>query len=96
MECKGCGKRYMHQRHYPDRRIRPIVLTMISSGIRLGAWDNLRWRDVEPMVSGDQAVVAAMMTVYDEEPDEYATFVSYEAYQALKEWIDYRMQAGKK
>jgi hypothetical protein len=28
---------------YPDRRIKAIVYTMASCGIRLGAWDYLRW-----------------------------------------------------
>lgn len=29
---------------YPDRRIKPIVYTMASSGMRLGASDYLRWK----------------------------------------------------
>lgn len=29
---------------YPDRRIKPIIYTMASSGIRLGAWDYLQWK----------------------------------------------------
>jgi hypothetical protein len=34
---------------YPDRRIKPVVYTMTSGGIRLGAWDYLRWRHMSPV-----------------------------------------------
>lgn len=51
---------------YPDRRIKPIVYTMVSSGIRLGAWDYLRWRHVSPIYhngNGDDDLVAAKIMV---------------------------------
>jgi len=35
---------------YPDRRMKAIICTMASSGIRLGAWDYLHWEDVEPIM----------------------------------------------
>ena len=34
---------------YPDRRIKAIVLTMASAGLRLGAWDYLKWGNVIPI-----------------------------------------------
>ncbi len=34
---------------YPDRRIKPIIYVMASSGIRLGACDYLRWGHIKPV-----------------------------------------------
>ena len=39
---------------YTDRRIKPIVYTMVSSGIRLGAWDYLKWKHVIPIFNDDE------------------------------------------
>jgi hypothetical protein len=56
------GKRYANDRiptleevrkivEYPDRRIKPIVYTMCSSGIRLEAWSYLRWKHITPILN---------------------------------------------
>ncbi len=79
---------------YPDRRIKAIVYTMTSSGIRLGAWDYLRWGNVRP-IEKDGEVVAAKIIVYAEEDEEYFSFISKEAYHALKEWMKYRKDSGE-
>ena len=63
----------------PDRRIKGIVYTMGSSGIRLGAWDYLRWKDIQP-IERQGKVVAAKIIVYAGEHDEYYSFITPEAY----------------
>ena len=75
---------------YPDRRIKAIIYTMISSGIRLGAWDYLRWGNITPIQKDGMDVVAAKMIVYAGEDEEYFTFISSEAYLELRKWINYR------
>ncbi len=79
---------------YPDRRIKAIIFTMCSSGIRLGAWDYLKWSDITP-VEKEGKIVAAKMAVYSGEEDQYFTFISSEAYLELKKWMDYRRDSGE-
>jgi len=79
---------------YPDRRIKAIVYTMASSGIRLGAWDYLRWGDIRP-IEIDGKVVAAKIIVYAGEDDEYFSFISLEAFNELQNWMKYRESSGE-
>jgi integrase len=79
---------------YPDRRIKPIVLLMASTGIRVGAWDYLRWKDVKPIERGGR-VVAAKVTVYSGDEDKYYTYATPEAYEAARSWMEYRTQCGE-
>ena len=80
---------------YPDRRIKAIVYTMVSSGIRVGAWDYLRWGNIRP-IEQDGKIVAARMVVYDGEDDAYITFITQSAYRELTQWMKYREEAGEK
>jgi hypothetical protein len=34
---------------YPDRRIKPVICTMASTGIRVGAWDYLKYGHITPI-----------------------------------------------
>jgi len=80
--------------NYPDRRIKAAVLVMISSGIRLGAWDYLSWGDITPITKDDK-IIAARMIVYKGDNEEYKTFITPEAYQALKEYVEFRISHGE-
>ena len=80
---------------YPDRRIKAILCTMSSSGIRVGAWDYLRWKDVIP-IKRNNVIVAAKLIVYSEDPEQYESLITPEAYNELKKWMDYRESYGEK
>jgi len=82
---------------YPDRRIKAIVYTMASSGIRIGAWDYLQWKHITPISNNTIGeIIAAKILVYPGDREEYYAFITPEAYTALKEWMDFRTSYGEK
>ncbi|MGH9924774.1 MAG: hypothetical protein ACRD5B_05295, partial [Nitrososphaeraceae archaeon] len=81
---------------YPDRRIKPIVYMMASSGIRLGAWDHLQWKHVSPIRNEKNEIIVAKLQIYPGDPEEYFCFVTPEAYNSLEDWMNYRSDHGEK
>src|SRR6478609_3312545 len=79
---------------YPDRRLKAIIYTMASSGIRLGAWDYLKWGHIRP-IERDGEIVAAKIIVYAEEDEEYFSYISKEALDSLQSWLRYREESGE-
>ena len=72
-----------------------VVYVIYSSGIRLGAWEYLRWKDMEAIIENDE-LVAAKLTVYEGTDEQYITFITPEAYNSLKQWMEFREKSGEK
>ena len=85
---------------YPDRRIKVIILTMISCGMRLGAWNDLKYKHIQPIIrkdkEGNDNIVAAIITIYAGSDEQYTSFITKEAYHAIEEWMNYRIKSGEK
>jgi hypothetical protein len=80
---------------YPDRRIKPVISTMASTGIRVGAWDYLKYGHITP-IEREGKLVAAKVLVYAGTPDWYVTFMTPEAYREVEAWMKFRRQCGEK
>ena len=80
---------------YPDRRIKSIILIMVSSGIRVGAFETLRYKHITAIPDEKGNIVAAKMTIYPGDKEEYFTFITPEAYKALEDWINFRRSYGE-
>jgi len=100
------GRRYANDRvptieeirkliEFPDRRIKVTVLIMISSGIRVGAFDNLKWKHVIPKKDNNGNIIAAKIIVYAGDREEYFSFISAEAFYTLQEYINFRQSCGE-
>ena len=78
-----------------DVRFQAIILTMLSSGIRIGAWDEINWGHVQPFYR-EKKIVAAKLVIYPGDVESYITFITPEAYGKLQEYIDMRERYGEK
>jgi integrase len=91
---------------YPDRRVKIIVLIIISSGIRVGAFDYLKLKHVIPITKNEEdkeessskkeEPIAAKLIVYAGETEEHITFITPEAYQTIQEYMEFRKLHGEK
>ena len=78
-----------------DIRFHAIILTMISGGIRIGAWDEINWGHVQPVYK-EEKVVAAKLMIYPGDVEGYITFITPEAYGKLQEYVEMRERYGEK
>jgi hypothetical protein len=53
------------------------------------------WKHITPVNDEKDAILVAKLTVYPNEPEEYQTFMTPEAYNAVKEWLDFRASFGE-
>ena len=81
-----------------DLRLRCIILVCVSSGVRVGAFEDLCWGDLKPLSKdgSPDEIIAARITVYRGSAEEYVTFVSPECYEALLKYRAMREGAGEK
>lgn len=56
----------------------------------------LKWKHIRPIENERGEVIAAKIIVYADDSDEYYSFITPQAYHALKEWMDFRASYGEK
>ena len=78
-----------------DIRFQAIILIMLSGGIRVGSWDDLKWGHVQPIFR-ENNLVAASLKIYPGDVEEYFTFITPEAYRKLEEYVKMRSRFGEK
>ena len=68
---------------------------MVSSGLRIGSFEYLKWKHIIPMYAKNGKIQATKIIVYAGESDQYYSFLTPEAYTAVKEWMDFRSSYGE-
>lgn len=74
-----------------DERKRVVLLTLASTGMRLGGLEGIRLKDMTKTASGIYKI-----TVYAGTKSKYTTFCSYECTLAIDSYLDYRKRFGER
>jgi integrase len=86
---------------HSDVRGKALTLVLCSSGIREGAIEYLIVRNLKPLkidAAADSGGVRTLgkLTVYEGEPEEeYITFMTPEAYEAVQSYLEWRREHGE-
>jgi len=88
---------------HSDVRGKALTLVLCSSGIREGAIENLRVRNLKPVrIDSDEpdgsgrTRTLGKLTVYEGDVgEEYITFITPEAYEALQSYLNWRRERGE-
>jgi hypothetical protein len=78
---------------HADIRSRPLVLLLLSSGMRIGAVSELRLRHLTKI---PEPYNLYKITVYENAREEYTTYSSPECAAAIDAYIAYRQEKGEK
>ncbi len=80
---------------FANIRSKVMVLTMSSSGVRVGALPDMKVKHVE-YVKIEGKIVCGKMRVYADTKDEYPTFISLECYKSIQDYLTYRIRHKEK
>src|SRR5918996_3694306 len=82
---------------YEDRRIKPIVLIMLTSGMRIRGFNSLRWKHIKPLYAEETGeLLAAEIQIFHTKGRNYRSFITPECYREIEKYIEYRKMWGEK
>ena len=67
---------------------------MISSGMMVGSWNYLKWGYLS-VVARNGSIVAAKIKLFNTKTNTYYnSYITPEAYNTVKDWMDFRAVLG--
>ena len=71
-------------------KFRCVVHIISASGMRIGAFEELRLKNIQDMHNGCKSIL-----VYEDDKSEYTTFIHQEAVEALDQYLESRTKLGE-